>query len=446
VLVKLQMLNPARAVAKQAAELKPDDALTLDTIGCVFSHTGDHPAAIELFARAVELEPENTEYLFNLASSQRFLGNFAAAEQSHEKAIATDPGFYKAHWSLSNLRRQSAEANHIDRLLATLRDSAGDRNASAFLHNALAKEYDDIGANDQAFQHLTAGKSLIRETLDYSIQEDQALVDHIIGLFSTPMDQARSCDSAEPIFIVGMPRTGTTLAERIVSSHSQVYGAGELRNFALMMKRMSGTRSHRILDNETLDRALQLDPQQLGETYIESTRPATGHTPHFTDKTPLNFLNIGYIARALPNARIVCLRRNPLDTCLSNFRQMFSPDSSPYYRYSYDLLETGRYYLLFDQLMQHWEQVLPGSFLRVDYEALVADQETQSRRLLAHCGLDWEPACLEFERNEAPVATASATQVRQKIYSDATARWKRYANQLQPLRELLETSGIIIPD
>ncbi|MEO7198993.1 MAG: sulfotransferase, partial [Dokdonella sp.] len=185
------------------------------------------------------------------------------------------------------------------------------------------------------------------------------------------------------------------------------------------------------------------DWRKLGETYLTSTRPGTGKKPRFIDKLPHNFLYAGYIAKALPKAKIICLRRNPMDTCLSNFRQLFAP-KTPFFDYSFDLLDTGRYYVLFDRLMAHWQRVLPGRILELDYEELVDSQETCSRRLLQHCELPWHDACLQFERNPSPVATASAVQVRAPIYRSSMQRWRHYEAQLTDLRALLRNAGIAL--
>jgi len=192
-------------------------------------------------------------------------------------------------------------------------------------------------------------------------------------------------------------------------------------------------------------RVRNLDWEKLGREYIASTRPGTGHTRRFVDKLPHNFLYAGFIARALPRAKIVCLRRDPVDTCLSNFKQLFALDS-PYFDYSFDLLDTGRYCVMFDRLMAHWQQVLPGRILELRYEDLVADQQAVTQRLLDFCGLEWNDACLRFEVNAAPVATASAVQVRVPMNRNAIGRWKHYRPQLSGLLQLLSRSGIAFED
>jgi hypothetical protein len=221
-----------------------------------------------------------------------------------------------------------------------------------------------------------------------------------------------------------------------------VFPAGELENFGLELKRAAATRSNRVLDAETLAAGVSVDAHALGAAYVASTRPRTGHTSQFIDKMPLNFFYAGLIHRALPNAKIICLRRHPLDACLSNYRQLFATMFS-YYDYSYDLLDTGRYYLQFDALVRHWREMIPNAFTEVRYEDVVEHTEREARRLVAFCGLDWDSRCLEFERNAAPVATASSVQVRQPIYRTAVERWRKYESEIEPLRRLLADAGAV---
>ena len=439
----LKRYAAAAKAAERALELGTADALTMDTIGVVFSMVGQHETAVDVFRRAIDKSPYNPGFQFNLASSLRILGDFDAAEQAYDAAIGANPDLYKAHSALSDLRRQTRENNHIQRLEGLLA-TTGDRiEAELHIRHALAKEYEDIGDYDQAFEHLAAGNRKRRNQLDYSIDEDRQLFERVQTIFQQGFlnSVAGGYANKEPIFVLGMPRSGTTLAERILSSHSQVFSAGELQNFGIAVKRAAGTKSNRVLDLETLDRGAHVNFSRLGRTYLDSTRPRAGQTAHFIDKMPLNFFYIGFIHLALPNAKIICMQRNAMDTCLSNFRQLFALQFS-YYNYAYDLLDTGRYYLLFRELITHWQHVLPGKILEVHYENLVSNLETESRRIVDFCGLGWEDACLEFEKNRAPVATASSVQVREPIYTRAVERWRHYEKHLGPLRQLLEQNGI----
>ncbi len=433
----------ALEAAERALELEPDSALTLDTIGVAMSRAGAYQAAVRVLARAIEAAPSEPQFRFNLASACLFLGDFEQAEASYEAAISLRPAFYRAHWALSDMVKATPERNHIDRLQAALAETHNDVDSTLYLCHALAKEHEDLGHFETSLEYLVRGNAPKRASIRYSSDRDRALFDSIEKLFTESLfARAPAGDpNAEPIFVVGMPRTGTTLVERILSSHSDVYSAGELQDFGLALKRASQSRSNRILDTETIEKGIDTDLAEVGQRYIAGTRPATGREPRFVDKMPMNFLYIGFIHLALPNARIVCLRRNPLDTCVSNFRQLYRLDES-YYGYACDLGDIARYYIQFDRLMAHWDKVLPGMVLQIQYEELVRDQERQTRRLLEHCELGWQEACLKFHENQAPIATASAVQARQPLYSDSIGRWRRYGSSLDPIRQQLEEAGI----
>jgi hypothetical protein len=290
---------------------------------------------------------------------------------------------------------------------------------------------------------LERGKRRKAATLGYGFAADRELFAAAAGLAAALAgNSSPGHPSREPIFIVGMPRTGTTLVERILSSHASVFAAGELTNFGLALKRAARTPSNRVLDAETLTAAASCDLTAVGAAYVDSTRPRTGRTERFIDKMPLNFFYAPLILRALPNAKIICLRRNPLDTCLSNFRQLFATSFS-YYNYGYDLLDTGRYYAAFHALTAVWRDALPRNYLEVHYEDVVDDAEREARRLLEFCELPWDPQCLAFHVNAAPVATASSVQVRQPIYRTALERWRRYDRELAPLRALFAAEGVL---
>jgi tetratricopeptide (TPR) repeat protein len=436
------LLREAVAAADAATAGAPEDALTLDTLGVVYTQANEHAKAAAVFRRAAERMPERASFRFNLATSLMFAGELDRAEAEYEACLSRDPAYWKAHLALSQLRRQTSQSNHLERLQKLLSEAGGD-DGQMYVNLALSKEYEDLGDYASAFTHLSAGKAAGRTGRAYSPARDEEIFAALEQAFaSAAEDPGNACDSAEPIFVVGMPRTGTTLVDRIISSHPRVHSAGELSNFGVLLKRMSGSRTRNLLDPDTVTRAAAVaDWSSLGRAYVASTRPGTGHVPHFVDKLPHNFLYLGFIARALPNARIICLRRDPMDTCLSNFRQLFE-QNSPYYDYSFDLLDTGRYYLGFDRLMAHWQRVLPGRILEVRYEDIVEDQEASTRMLLQFCGLPWDDTCLAFERNQAPVATASVVQVREPLYRSAMQRWKRYDEQLGALKALLAGAGI----
>lgn len=415
------------------------DPLTLDTVGVVFTQANEHTRASVAFERAVVLSPNHPSFHFNLATSRTFLGNLEGAKQAYEECLQIMPSYWKAHLALAQLRSQTVERNHLDRLRGLL-DTSSSPEARMYLNLALAKELEDIGDYANSFSHLTAGKSAGLEGRNYRFERDDALVRALMD--TPPPVPSVAGYSAEPIFVLGMPRSGTTLVDRILSSHSHVQSAGELQNFGVVLKRISGSRTPSLLDVDTIRRAGSADLSDLGARYIASTRPGTGQRRHFVDKLPHNFLYAGFIAGALPDARIVCVHRDPLDTCLSNFRQLFAL-SSPYYDYSFALETTARYVVLFERLMAHWERVMPARILHVRYEDVVDDQAAQTRRLLDYVGLDFEEACLAFDKNPSPVATASAVQVRSPLFRTSLGRWRRYRDEMAPAIEIFRKAGIV---
>ena len=319
------------------------------------------------------------------------------------------------------------------------------------MRHALARELEDLGREDESFAQLAAGNARMHAASRYDSEQDRRMFDAVIGLFPAALPAGLAgagnaeARSQAPIFVVGMPRTGTTLVERILASHPQVASAGESQNFGVLLKRACGTRTPRVLDVDTILRSVDVDLEKLGHDYVRLTRPAAPPRPRFVDKMPLNFFYLGHIARALPAASLVVVRRNALDTGLSNFRQLFATGLA-YYDYARDLRAIGRYYANFDRLLRHWQEALPGRVLELSYEALVQDQRLTTARLLEHCGLPWDEACMSFHDNVGAVATASAVQVRQPLYAGSVGRWRRYQRQLQPLIEELAAAGVELPE
>lgn len=440
-LAQAHRYGEALQIANIAYASMPPDALTLDALGGVYMKCNAHERANVLFRRAVALAPDNANCRFNAAVTSTFTGDFALADTQFNACLERQPTFWRAYGLRSRLRRQTVDDNHVDTLETLLIAHAGDVDAQIHLHGALGKEYEDLGDYAKAFEHMSLGKTAARQRVAYRPEQDSALVDALIKAFPDVVSTNAGYGSDEPIFIVGMPRSGTTLVERILSSHPEVYPAGELMNFGVQLERLAPADVPSRLDATLIAQSHRFEWERIGLRYVDSTRPQTAIKPRFIDKLPHNFLYLGLIAKALPNAKIICLRRHPLDTCLSNFREMFAENSS-FHGYSFDLLDIGRFYIQFDRMMAHWNAVLPGRILQVDYETLVAEQESTTRRLLAHCELAWNDTCLQFQQNTSAVATASTAQVREPIHRAAVGRWEKFRPWLGPLEQFLNEAGI----
>lgn len=438
----LAMLNQheqAANDANDAADAEPLDEFAAETLGVVFSRLGEHAKAVPLFQRASAKNSTNAEFQYNLAASLQFSGKFREAESTYEHTIALKSDHHKAHYGLASLRNQADETARLERMVDLFASSASPDEA-LHLGHAIAKTLEDMDAHEDALDYLLQAKQLKRDSLDYDFSHDLALFEAAQRLVNIAVDP-RLSDGEGPIFIVGMPRTGTSLVDRILSSHSQVVSMGELAHFGLLLKQETGTASPFVLDGETLDRAMTADLAAVGEGYLQVTERLRSTSPMFIDKMPLNFFYAPLILAAIPNARLLCVRRNPMDTCVSNFRQLFSTSYS-YYNYAYSLEDTGRYFLKFDELVDIWSAALPPNrFATVRYEDVVADQEGATHRLLDFCGLPFEEACLQFHANPAPIATASSVQVRSPIYASSIDRWKKFGAGLAPLEDLMRNAN-----
>jgi hypothetical protein len=319
--------------------------------------------------------------------------------------------------------------------------SGGDWQHEVRLRYALAKEYEDLGEYALSWPHLAAGSALRRKHLQYDARVDLATVDWLRQSFPAGLDGGAGDPSAEPIFILGMPRTGSTLIDRILGRQTQVYSAGELQDFGAAVVSAVQARCGRTVGRQQMvAESAALDFAALGRDYLRRTRPRTGHTPHFTDKLPINYLYCGLIARALPEARMVHVIRDPMATCYSIYKVLFAQG----YPFSYDLSELADYYIGYRRLMAHWHATLPGRIVDIAYEDLVKEPEREARRLFDALGLSWEPQCLDFEHNPEPVATASAAQVRRPLYGSLISTWRHYEAQLAPLAARLAAGGIAL--
>lgn len=435
----------AIALLEELGPKLPGDARLLAEAGLLASQLNQQNLAAGWFAEALELEPDSARLHYNLASVQRFLGDLEAAEASAGRAIELNPGEYDAWLLRSSLRTWDASNHHVDALRATLEQPGHQPLAEAMLCYALGKELEDLGEYGESFASFERGARARRSLLQYDVSEDEAFIEAIIEVYNAELlhDGAEGHASREPIFVLGLPRTGTTLVERILGSHDEVTSAGELTQFTRLI---AARAQQRIPDPAAgLSRANMvrltagIDFRELGQAYIESTRPDTGHTPRFIDKFPSNTLNVGAIHKALPEARIVLLERHPMASCFSMYKALFTD----IYPFSYDLEELGRYFIAHQRLLQHWLDTLPGRIHRVRYEQLVNDPEAETRLLLEYCGLPWQDACLAFQDNPQASTTASASQVRQGIYSSSLDTWRHHAERLAPLEKMLREAGCL---
>lgn len=433
--------QPARAdrALEQAVLHEDGNPVVADLIGTVQSLLGEQLEARRWFHRALAAEPDRVPILLNLANNHLFLGELDDAEQVLRRVLSLQPGNPNAHWILSSLRRAGDRA-HVEQLEELARAAERNPVASAFLCYALGKELEDLEEWEAAFAAFERGARARRRTLTFDEAAEAELFD-ALGEVLTPawLDaQPPGSDDPSPIFVVGQPRTGTTLVERIITSHSRVHSAGELRQFGICLRRLSDYRERRRVSAALVHGAARVDPRKLGEAYLATTRKLRGDTPRFVDKLPPNYQYIPLILAALPNAKIVHLRRDPMDACFASYKQLFA-DAYPH---SYDQLEMARHHARYFHLMELWRTRFPGRFFEIAYEDVAADLDTHARALIEYLELPWEDACLEFHRQEAAVTTASAVQVREPAHTRSIGRWRRYERQLEPMRRALQASGV----
>jgi tetratricopeptide (TPR) repeat protein len=431
----------ARESAARSAAAEPENLNVHATAAQTFTLVGAHDLALKQWRRAAALAPDNAQVLAGLAAGQQNLGDIGGAIASLRRAIAADPNSAYAYYALTAIERQTIASNHIAVLegIFAVADASGMNQLHA--GHALAKTYEDLSDLLKSFAWLTKAKAVRGRSHAYDPTRNQRAADAAMALAN---GAANGFASREPIFIVGMPRTGTSLVDRIISSHPDVSSAGELTNFSELMKAMTPPGQAFTYEAATLSAAANIDVAELGKAYIDSTRPLTGEKPRFIDKMPINYLLAGLIHRALPQARIICLVRDPMDACLSLYRQMI-PTNNWYYDYIYRLEDTAKAYALHRKVVAHWREKLPADrFMEIRYEDIVGDLDSQARKLIGFCGLAWDDRCLAFHENSAAITTPSAAQVRQPIYASSMGRWKKYGALLDPLRGALEAEGISV--
>lgn len=402
----------------------------------MLSSIGAHDQALSLVERGLAKKPTDAACLHVRGNFHYFRGEIDRAEACYNASLKSDPLLFQNSMMLAGLRPATIERNYIEVFREQLTRARPGGNGEIYLPFALHKQLHDVERYEEAWDALAQGCAAKRRQTPYDIGTDRRLVEAIEAVCTADFVSkvSREPQVAVPIFIIGMHRSGTTLLERMLAGHSRVGDAGETSAFHAEMELALDCARPMGPDSEFVRASRDADFDAVAFGYARRAKWLSRGKPYFTEKLPQNFLNVGFIARALPQARFLHLVRDPMDTCFSNLRQLFS-GAAPY---SYDLEELGGFYLLYRRTMAHWRRVLPGKVLDIHYEALIADPESMARRVAAHCGLDFESTMVDIQRSTGTVATPSAGTARQGFRKDRGQVWRHYERHLEPLRRVLQ--------
>ena len=438
VLQKRQKFEAAFENATVLRDSEPDNYNYQRLYANTCMNVGRHEEAITVYNEVLKIDPENPQILLMCGHAAKTIGRIDDAIDYYRRCYAARPDYGDAFWSLANLKTYTLN----DRELAIARRSEADAKTSVndrvHLCFALGKAFEDRRDIARAFEYYDRGNRLKKQTLGYRSDIVTAEINAQIKVCSAQLLEAKSgfgYPAPDPIFIVGLPRSGSTLLEQILASHSEVDGTFELPNILILVAQLNGRRmaGEEAKYPGVLRELNESQIHELGKTYIEEARIHRAGAPFFTDKMPNNFRHIGLIKMILPNAKIIDARRAPMACCFSGFKQLFSAGQA----FTYGLEEIGRYYRDYVRLMDHWDNVFPGQILRVQYEDVIDDLESQVARMLKYCGLEMQQACLDFHKTDRLVRTPSSEQVRQPINQQGLQQWKEFEEFLQPLETAL---------
>ena len=434
---EMQHFEDALDSAREVMRLEPDMAESHIVLAGAIGMLGRHDEAIAAYEKALAISPDKAGAVCGMAHHQKTIGQQDRAIESYRRAIAIKPDHAEAYWSLANLKTFRFEESEIAAMEPLLADDSLPDESRSQIHNALGLHFEACGDYDRAFGHFEACNKHQRPHETYDPVDTEDTYGRIIETFTPEFlkqhPPAPASDIA-PILVVGLPRSGSTLIEQILASHSQVDGTHELSDLQRTIRSVCQSVHRRDRFPEVLARFSADDWREIGRQYLERTRIHRGTAPYFVDKNPNNFVYAGVLRIALPNARIIDARRHPVDSCLGSYKQLFASGQP----FTYDLTELGEYYLQYRRLMAHWHEVVPGFALEVNYEDVVGDLETEVRRILEFCGLPFETACLRFHETDRAVKTASSEQVRHPIYSSSVNLWRNYESHLDELVAVLE--------
>lgn len=432
-------VNLADAALRETRRIRTDDPLVLDLIGTVLSLMGEHNVAKAFFSKTNALRPNYPPFMLNLANNLVYHGETETSQVILKQVIKLQPDSPQAHWALSSSLKAKNEEHIVE--MQKLSDLQPDNpRALSFYQYAIGKEFEDQQKWQLAFKAFSRGAAARRSSVEFDEASEVAMFETLKENYTEQWlnDGTKGNQRAAPIFVLGQPRTGTTLIERIITSHSQVHSAGELQQFSLALRRLSNYQNPKRFSSELFDATLQLDAEKIGGLYLQSSQRMQGNTPYFVDKLPQNYLMLPLILKALPNAKIVHLVRDPMDACFSSFKQLFADA----YLHSYDQQEMARHHARYLELMNVWRERFSGRFFEISYEETARDVETNARSLLNYLELPWEDACLNFHKQDSAVTTASAVQVREPAHTRSIGRWRQYEQQLQPMLDVLLKQGV----
>jgi tetratricopeptide (TPR) repeat protein len=439
-MVLLRQQKPEAAIdeAEKLLAQEPDNPNFLTLKASVLSRIGGQAEAIEIYEKVLKNYPNQARAQMSYGHSLKTVGRLDEAIKSYKKCISLSPEVGEAYWSLANLKTFRFSDEDIDNMRMQVTTEGGDADDQSHLAFALGKALEDRKGFDESFKFYRRGNAIRKVAHRHDIRVNvMESVRQVKALPKTFFEQRKGwgCQARDPIFVVGLPRAGSTLLEQILASHSKVEGTSELPDITSISRKMGNkTRENpagkypEILAELTEERFLE-----LGESYLETTRIHRTDTPFFIDKMPNNFRHIGLIHLILPNSRIIDARRHPMGGCFSGFKQLFARGQT----FTYGLEDIGKYYRDYVRVMDHWDEALPGRVHRVQYEEMVADTEVQVRALLDYCELDFEEQCLRFYETERSIRTPSAEQVRKPIYKEGMEQWRNFEAYLDPLKEAL---------
>ena len=424
---------------KKAIEINPNNPQTHFLLAGAYAPAALNHEAVKEYQRTLELSPRHAGALLGLGNALKTIGRLDEAVGAYHDCIGVKPNNGETYWSLANLKTYRFSDEQLLEMEKRVEDDSatGDKSEVNFLF-ALGKAYDDRGDYDRAWHYYEQGNNKQRMLVQYDPVHTETINDGIIDVFDKTLFDEKSGSGhpdPAPIFILGLPRSGSTLIEQVLASHSQVEGTSELPYLGRVATSLNRNRPDGVNYPEAVRELAPENLAVLGEDYIRYAQlHRTEGKPFFVDKMPNNFPTIGFLHLILPDAKIIDARRHPLDACVGNFRQHYARGQT----FAYDLTDIGEYYLQYQRMMDHWNEVLPGRVLTVQYEEVVTDFENQVRRILEYCNLPWEDDCIRFYETERPVRTASSEQVRQPIYTGALNFWRNYETHLDELVEILE--------